>query len=59
MGKDNYLCPCYKLTKKDIKKVIKKGALSFKEVKQATGISKRCGHCACKTKKYVKKQLEK
>ena len=47
------------ITKSDIKKAIKHGAASFKEVKKATNASKRCGHCKCKVKKYTKKLLGK
>lgn len=59
MGKDKYLCPCMKVTKKDIKKAIADGADSWKSVKSATGVSEKCGHCKCKVKKYVKKHLKK
>ena len=31
MGKDKYICPCFKVTKADIKKAIADGAGSFKE----------------------------
>lgn len=58
MSKDKYLCPCYKVTKAEIKKAIKKGADSFKEVKKATQAGEGCGHCKCKVKKYVKKKLK-
>lgn len=59
MSKDKYLCPCYKLTKEDIKKAVKNGAGSYKKVKKATNAASRCGHCECEVKKYVKKQLKK
>lgn len=59
MAGDKYLCPCYKVTKKDIKKAIEEGAESFKDVKKATKAAKACGHCGCKVKKYAKKQLKK
>lgn len=59
MSKEKYLCPCYKVTKKDIKDAIAHGASSFKEIKKSTGAAKGCGHCKCKVKKYAKKQLKK
>lgn len=59
MGSDKYLCPCYKVTKKDIKKAIKDGAESFKDVRKETKVGKACGHCECKVKKYTKQQLKK
>lgn len=59
MGKDQYICPCFKVTKEDIKKAIENGADTFKKVKKATNASERCGHCECKVKKYTKKKLKK
>lgn len=59
MGKNEYLCPCLKITKKDIKETIAGGADSFKKVKKKTGVSLKCGHCECRVKKYAKKQLKK
>ena len=54
---DKYICPCRKLTKGDVKKAMKDGAQSYKEVKKATGAGTACGHCKSKIKKYVKKRL--
>ena len=59
MSGEKYLCPCYKVTKKDIKEAIKDGASSFKEVRKMTKAGKGCGHCECNVKKYAKKQLKK
>lgn len=59
MSKEKYLCPCYKLTKEDIRKAIKNGADSYKKVKKVTSAASRCGHCECRVKKYTKKQLKK
>lgn len=53
------ICPCYHVTKKDIKKAIKDGATSYKDVKKATKAGSGCGHCKKKVKKYVEKQLAK
>ena len=47
MGKDKYICPCFKVTKDDIKKAIEEGADSFKKVKKATHLAAGCGHCKC------------
>ena len=52
MGKDKYICPCFKVTKADIKKQIADGAGSFKEVKKANPSGGRCGHCTMQGKKY-------
>jgi len=57
MGK--LICKCYDVTKKDIKKAIKDGATSFKDVKKETKISSGCGKCKKKAKKITKKLLKK
>ena len=54
-----YLCPCKKITKQDVKDAVKAGASSYKEVKKATGLASKCGHCKNKAKKYIKKRLKK
>ena len=59
MGKDKYICHCFKVTKDDIKKAIEEGADSFKKVKKATHLAAGCGHCKCRAKKYTKKRLGK
>ena len=57
MGK--IICHCYKVSKKDIKNAIASGTSTFKELKKETKISKGCGKCKKKGKKYFKKQLKK
>ena len=57
MSKKKTICPCYHVTKKDIKKAVKDGAESFKDVKKMTKATKGCGKCKKKVKKYVKKLL--
>lgn len=52
------ICPCYKVTKKDIKEAITDGADSFKEVKAVTKATKACGKCKKKVKKYTRKLLK-
>lgn len=54
-----YICPCFKVTKDDIKNAIADGADTFKKVKKATGVAGKCGHCECRVKKYTKKKLKK
>lgn len=53
------ICPCYKVTKKDIKKAVKDGATSFKEIKQETKVGSGCGKCKKRAKKISKKFLRK
>lgn len=58
MNEEKIICPCYKITKGDIKLAVKNGATSFKEVKKVTKVSKCCGKCKKKAKKLTKKLLE-
>ena len=58
MGKDKYICPCFKVTKKDVKEAIKNGADTFKAAKKATRLGEGCGHCCSKARNYVKKRLK-
>lgn len=59
MAKSNYICPCFKVTREDIKKAVEEGADTFKKVKKATRLGTGCGHCECKAKKYAKKRIKK
>jgi len=59
MKEEKVICPCYKVTKGDIKDAVEAGAASFKEVKKATNVSRACGKCKKKAKKLTKKLLEK
>lgn len=59
MQKKKVICSCYHVTKGDLKRAIKNGADSYKEVKKATRIGCACGHCKKKAKKTVKKLLQK
>ncbi len=52
------ICPCYKVSKKDIKKAVKDGAENFKDIKKATKVSNGCGKCKKKAKKISKKILK-
>lgn len=54
-----YLCPCQKVKKSDIKKAVKDGAADFKEVKKITKVATGCGKCKKKAKKVTKKYLKK
>lgn len=55
MNKDKIICPCKKVSKGDILESMKKGNLTFKEVKKATGAGSKCGHCKNDVKKFIKK----
>lgn len=58
MSKEKYICSCCKVTEDDIRKAVKKGASSPKEVRQETKAAEKCGHCKSKVKEVTKKYLE-
>lgn len=58
MNHKKVICPCYQVTKGDIKKAIEQGADSYKEVKRKTKAGKGCGKCRKKVKKLTKKLLK-
>lgn len=58
MGKEKYICPCFKVTCDDIRKAVEDGADSFKKVKKATKVSGKCGHCECRVKTFTKEMLK-
>ena len=53
------ICPCYHITKEDLREAVKNGAVSFKAVKKETKVGCRCGKCKKKAKKTVRKLLMK
>lgn len=55
--KEKMICPCCRVTVKDLKNAVKNGADSFKAVKKETKVGCRCGKCRKKAKKTVKKLL--
>lgn len=59
MNPDKVLCTCKKVTKGDILAAMKKGAKSFKEIKEATGAGSKCGKCKDDIKTFMKKQENK
>ena len=58
MAKSKVVCKCYGITEKDVHKQIENGITSFKELKQATKIGKKCSSCKAKNKKRFKKYIE-
>lgn len=59
MDKKKVLCKCKKVTKGDVLHAIEKGADSFKEVKEKTGLGSSCGKCKEKSKEFFKEQRKK
>ena len=58
MANDKIICKCYKVTEKDIKKAIKKGAESAKDIRKETKADTACRHCNKKFEKTVKDLLK-
>lgn len=58
MGEDKIVCACKKVSRKDVLKAVRKGARSYKEVRELTGAGSKCGHCEEKIRKIVKKALK-
>lgn|GEM_PF-4437820 len=59
MAEDKIICKCNNTGKKEIKKAVKSGASSVKEVRQSLNMKKGCGGCDKKIKKIIKKVQEK
>ena len=57
MANDKIICKCYKVTEKDIKKAIKKGAESAKDIRKETKADTACRHCTKKFEKTVKEEV--
>ncbi len=57
MAKEDIICKCKGVTKGDVKKALKNGATTYKEVKKETGAGSKCGKCKKKIKKYIEKHL--
>ena len=58
VANDKIICKCYKVTEKDIKKAIKKGAESAKDIRKETKADTACRHCTKKFEKTVKDLLK-
>lgn len=57
--KKEYICKCYKLTKKDLKDKVKEGYTDFKLVQKELKIGTSCSSCKKKSKKRFQKYLDK
>lgn len=57
MDNEKVICKCYKVTGKDIKKAIKNGAETVKEVRKETKADTACRGCKKKLEKVVKELL--
>ena len=54
MDNDKVICKCYKVTVKDIKKAIKNGAETVKDVRKETKADTACRDCRKKLEKVIK-----
>ncbi|MEC9485337.1 MAG: (2Fe-2S)-binding protein [Candidatus Izemoplasma sp.] len=57
--KKKVLCPCFKITKQDVKEHIRNGVTTYQELQKLTMIGTKCSSCKKKTKKKFKKYKEK
>ncbi len=57
--KKKVICPCFKITKKEVKEHIKAGVTNYKELQKLTNIGTKCSSCKKKTKKKFKKYKDK
>lgn len=58
MNPDKVICKCKEVTKGDILEAMKKGAATYKDIKQLTGAGTKCGKCEKKIKKFIRKHKE-
>ena len=58
MNPEKIICPCKKVTKGQILKVMEAGARGYKEVSKVTGAGSKCGKCEDEVRKFIKKQKE-
>ena len=54
MQDDKLVCNCTGVTVGDIREAIKKGASTFDEVQEATGVASVCGACLAQEQSVVK-----
>lgn len=59
MGKSKEVCSCRHVTKDDIRKAVREGAETYKDVKRATGAGSKCGKCRRKVEKIIEEELAK
>ncbi|MBD1550622.1 bacterioferritin-associated ferredoxin [Pseudomonas typographi] len=52
-----YVCLCQGVTDGQIRDAIYDGCCSYREVRDATGVAKQCGKCACLAKEVVRGTL--
>ena len=58
MNRNKVICKCRRLTKGDVADAVEQGAVSFRQVKNATRAGDACGHCKKKIKKLIRKLTE-
>lgn len=56
MGKKDYICKCYKVTKEDIKNYMENGITKYKELKKKEKWGSKCSKCKNRIKTYMKEE---
>jgi len=51
----NVICPCFDITKAEVKQHIRDGVIKYKDLQQLTKIGTKCSSCKKKTKVKFKK----
>lgn len=51
----NVICPCFDITKKDVKRYIQDGVTKYKDLQRLTKIGTKCSSCKKKTKVKFRK----
>ncbi len=55
MNPSKVICKCKNVTKGEIIEAMRKGASSYREVRDITGAGAKCGKCKKKVKKFMSK----
>lgn len=55
----DYICSCFKITKKDLKQYIANGYTEYKALQDHTNIGSKCSKCKTRTEQKFNKYLEK
>lgn len=58
MNPNKVICKCKNVTKGEVLEAMRKGASSYREVKDITGAGAKCGKCKKKVKKFMNRHKE-
>ena len=54
MKLEKVICPCKKVTQKEVLRAIAQGATSFQDIKRMTGAGSKCGKCEKDIRQFIK-----